>query len=129
MCDFVLLLCRIVAEVLEKNNLPGAICSMTCGGADIGCVIQTHTSFLHTPLLFISQLLILSLCVCVCVRFCVRACVCVRSMAMAGDERVGLLSFTGSTHVGKQVAMTVQERFGKFISHQQLVFHISFDSL
>ncbi|KAA0704451.1 Alpha-aminoadipic semialdehyde dehydrogenase [Triplophysa tibetana] len=58
----------IVAEVLEKNNLPGAICSMTCGGADIGA-------------------------------------------AMAGDERVGLLSFTGSTHVGKQVAMTVQERF------------------
>ena len=27
---------RIVAEVLEHNSLPGAICSMTCGGADIG---------------------------------------------------------------------------------------------
>uniref|UniRef100_A0A672Z4Z1 Aldehyde dehydrogenase 7 family, member A1 n=1 Tax=Sphaeramia orbicularis TaxID=375764 RepID=A0A672Z4Z1_9TELE len=27
---------KIVAEVLEQNNLPGAICSMTCGGADIG---------------------------------------------------------------------------------------------
>uniref|UniRef100_A0A673JZB5 Aldehyde dehydrogenase domain-containing protein n=1 Tax=Sinocyclocheilus rhinocerous TaxID=307959 RepID=A0A673JZB5_9TELE len=59
---------RIVAEVLERNHLPGAICSMTCGGADIGT-------------------------------------------AMAKDERVGLLSFTGSTQVGKQVAMMVQERF------------------
>ncbi|TNM87985.1 hypothetical protein fugu_006206 [Takifugu bimaculatus] len=27
---------KIVAEVLEQNKLPGAICSMTCGGADIG---------------------------------------------------------------------------------------------
>nr|XP_055063018.1 alpha-aminoadipic semialdehyde dehydrogenase [Misgurnus anguillicaudatus] len=61
---------KIVADVLEKNNLPGAICSMTCGGADIGT-------------------------------------------AMARDERVGLLSFTGSTHVGNRVAMMVQERFGR----------------
>nr|XP_033784878.1 alpha-aminoadipic semialdehyde dehydrogenase [Geotrypetes seraphini] len=61
---------KIVAQVLEKNNLPGAICSLTCGGADIGT-------------------------------------------AMAKDERVGLLSFTGSTQVGKQVALMVQERFGR----------------
>uniref|UniRef100_M4AZW0 aldehyde dehydrogenase (NAD(+)) n=1 Tax=Xiphophorus maculatus TaxID=8083 RepID=M4AZW0_XIPMA len=61
---------KIVAEVLEQNNLPGAICSLTCGGADIGT-------------------------------------------AMAKDERVDLLSFTGSTHVGKLVAMMVQERFGR----------------
>uniref|UniRef100_A0AAR2LWJ2 aldehyde dehydrogenase (NAD(+)) n=1 Tax=Pygocentrus nattereri TaxID=42514 RepID=A0AAR2LWJ2_PYGNA len=60
----------IVAEVLEQNNLPGAICSMTCGGADIGT-------------------------------------------AIAKDERVDLVSFTGSTHVGKQVALMVQERFGR----------------
>uniref|UniRef100_A0A667YM36 aldehyde dehydrogenase (NAD(+)) n=1 Tax=Myripristis murdjan TaxID=586833 RepID=A0A667YM36_9TELE len=60
----------IESEVLEQNNLPGAICSMTCGGADIGT-------------------------------------------AMAKDERVDLLSFTGSTHVGKMVAMMVQERFGR----------------
>uniref|UniRef100_A0A8C7EMC5 aldehyde dehydrogenase (NAD(+)) n=1 Tax=Neovison vison TaxID=452646 RepID=A0A8C7EMC5_NEOVI len=33
--------------------------------------------------------------------------------AMAKDERVNLLSFTGSTQVGKQVALMVQERFGK----------------
>uniref|UniRef100_A0A671NW19 aldehyde dehydrogenase (NAD(+)) n=1 Tax=Sinocyclocheilus anshuiensis TaxID=1608454 RepID=A0A671NW19_9TELE len=67
---FFMFVCRIVAEVLERNHLPGAICSMTCGGADIGT-------------------------------------------AMAKDERVGLLSFTGSTQVGKQVAMMVQERFGR----------------
>ncbi|XP_004854516.1 alpha-aminoadipic semialdehyde dehydrogenase isoform X2 [Heterocephalus glaber] len=60
----------IVAKVLEDNKLPGAICSLTCGGADIGTT-------------------------------------------MARDEQVNLLSFTGSTQVGKQVALMVQERFGK----------------
>ncbi|ROL48823.1 Alpha-aminoadipic semialdehyde dehydrogenase [Anabarilius grahami] len=40
---------------------------------------------------------------------------------MAKDERVGLLSFTGSTHVGKQVAMMVQERFATTSqSHNEL---------
>ncbi|XP_040825402.1 alpha-aminoadipic semialdehyde dehydrogenase isoform X3 [Ochotona curzoniae] len=61
---------KIIAKVLEDNKLPGAICSLTCGGADIGT-------------------------------------------AMARDERVNLLSFTGSTQVGKQVALMVQERFGR----------------
>uniref|UniRef100_A0A672MRZ8 aldehyde dehydrogenase (NAD(+)) n=1 Tax=Sinocyclocheilus grahami TaxID=75366 RepID=A0A672MRZ8_SINGR len=67
---FFIFVCRIVAEVLERNHLPGAICSMTCGGADIGIHLNLF-SF------------------------------------------VGLLSFTGSTQVGKQVAMMVQERFGR----------------
>ncbi|GAB1301733.1 Alpha-aminoadipic semialdehyde dehydrogenase [Apodemus speciosus] len=61
---------KIVAQVLEDNLLPGAICSLVCGGADIGTT-------------------------------------------MARDERVNLLSFTGSTQVGKQVALMVQDRFGK----------------
>ncbi|XP_040200542.1 alpha-aminoadipic semialdehyde dehydrogenase [Rana temporaria] len=61
---------KIVAQVLEDNKLPGAICSLTCGGADIG-------------------------------------------NAIAKDERVGLVSFTGSTNVGKQVSLKVQERFGR----------------
>ncbi|XP_056393295.1 alpha-aminoadipic semialdehyde dehydrogenase [Hyla sarda] len=61
---------KIIAQVLEDNNLPGAICSLTCGGADIG-------------------------------------------NAIAKDERVDLVSFTGSTNVGKQVALKVQERFGR----------------
>ncbi|KAL4823398.1 hypothetical protein H8958_001561 [Nasalis larvatus] len=61
---------KIIAKVLEDNKLPGAICSLTCGGADIGT-------------------------------------------AMAKDERVNLLSFTGSTQVGKQVTLMVQERFGR----------------
>uniref|UniRef100_A0A8C5U0R9 aldehyde dehydrogenase (NAD(+)) n=1 Tax=Malurus cyaneus samueli TaxID=2593467 RepID=A0A8C5U0R9_9PASS len=60
----------IIAKVLEDNKLPGAICSLVCGGADIGT-------------------------------------------AMAKDERMDLLSFTGSTKVGKQVALMVQERFGR----------------
>ncbi|KZS08932.1 putative Aldehyde dehydrogenase family 7 member A1 [Daphnia magna] len=61
---------KIVAQVLEKNNLPGAICSLVCGGADVGS-------------------------------------------AMANDPRLPLLSFTGSTRVGKQVAVAVQSRFGR----------------
>ncbi|KAM8961862.1 alpha-aminoadipic semialdehyde dehydrogenase [Pelodytes ibericus] len=63
---------KIVAQVLEDNHLPGAICSLTCGGADIG-------------------------------------------NAIARDERVDLVSFTGSTNVGKQVALKVQERFGRHL--------------
>jgi aldehyde dehydrogenase family 7 protein A1 len=27
---------KIIAQVLERNNLPGAICSMICGLADVG---------------------------------------------------------------------------------------------
>ncbi len=38
---------RIVAEVLEKNNLPGAICSAICGGADIG--YTGHPTIALTP--------------------------------------------------------------------------------
>uniref|UniRef100_A0A8C6YK76 Aldehyde dehydrogenase 7 family member A1 n=1 Tax=Nothoprocta perdicaria TaxID=30464 RepID=A0A8C6YK76_NOTPE len=60
----------IIAKVLEDNNVPGAVCSLACGGAEIGT-------------------------------------------AMARDERMDLLSFTGSTKVGKQVALMVQERFGR----------------
>ncbi|KAK9504421.1 hypothetical protein O3M35_010756 [Rhynocoris fuscipes] len=30
---------KVVSSVLEKNNLPGAICSMICGGPDIGDAI------------------------------------------------------------------------------------------
>ncbi|MBV95161.1 Alpha-aminoadipic semialdehyde dehydrogenase, partial [Eschrichtius robustus] len=41
---------------------------------------------------------------------CGNACLCT---AMAKDERMNLLSFTGSTQVGKKVALMVQERFGR----------------
>ncbi|KAJ2777365.1 Alpha-aminoadipic semialdehyde dehydrogenase [Coemansia javaensis] len=61
---------KILAGVLEANGLPGAICALAAGGADIG-------------------------------------------RAMARDPRVSLVSFTGSTPVGRSVALTVQERFGK----------------
>lgn len=52
---------KIVASVLEKNNLPGAVSTLCCGGADVGTSI-------------------------------------------AKDERIPLVSFTGSTNVGKQVS-------------------------
>ncbi|KAJ2794479.1 Alpha-aminoadipic semialdehyde dehydrogenase, partial [Coemansia furcata] len=61
---------KILAEVLEGNGLPGALCSLATGGADIGNKI-------------------------------------------AQDKRVNLVSFTGSTNVGRKVGLTVQERFGK----------------
>jgi len=35
--------------------------------------------------------------------------------AMAGDARLPLVSFTGSTEVGRKVGVTVQERFGRHI--------------
>ncbi|XP_070541761.1 alpha-aminoadipic semialdehyde dehydrogenase-like [Ptychodera flava] len=63
---------KIMASVLEANNVPSEVCSMIVGGADIGA-------------------------------------------AMAKDERIPLLSFTGSTPVGQKVGVTVQERFGKSI--------------
>lgn len=63
---------KIVASVLEKNNLPGAISAMICGGADVGA-------------------------------------------RMAEDERVKLLSFTGSCQIGQIINQTVQKRFGKVL--------------
>lgn len=51
---------KIVSEVLEKNNLPGAIATLCCGGADVG-------------------------------------------KAMAADDRIKLLSFTGSSEIGQKV--------------------------
>lgn len=58
---------KIVAEVLEANKLPGAICCLCQGGADVG-------------------------------------------QKMAEDPRMKLVSFTGSTKVGREVAVTVQRR-------------------
>ncbi|ORX69496.1 aldehyde dehydrogenase [Linderina pennispora] len=63
---------KILADVLESNGLPGALCSLACGGADIG-------------------------------------------NAIAHDKRVNLVSFTGSTKTGRDVATVVQKRFGKHI--------------
>lgn len=40
---------------------------------------------------------------------------------MAKDERMDLLSFTGSTKVGKQVALMVQERFGECVGSPLLI--------
>ena len=59
-------------SVFKANDLPPAICTLVCGGADVG-------------------------------------------NAMAHDQRVDLLSFTGSTPVGQKVGVAVQERFGRKI--------------
>lgn len=63
---------KIIASVLEKNNLPGGICSMVCGGADVGA-------------------------------------------EMCDDNRVKLVSFTGSCAIGKKINLAVQSRFGKVL--------------
>lgn len=63
---------RIVAEVLERNSIPGGVASLCTGGVTVG-------------------------------------------EAMAADENVPLVSFTGSTHVGRQVGVAVQNRFGKHL--------------
>jgi aldehyde dehydrogenase family 7 protein A1 len=64
---------KIMARVLERNQLPGALCSLVCGGTDLG-------------------------------------------QAVVHDPRVNLVSFTGSTEVGRKVGMAVQQRFGKSFS-------------
>merc|ERR1712168_1402830 len=63
---------KCVANVLERNSLPGAISALCQGGTDVG-------------------------------------------QKMAADPRIKLVSFTGSTEVGKKVALTVQNRFGKHL--------------
>ncbi|ELU06714.1 hypothetical protein CAPTEDRAFT_179534 [Capitella teleta] len=63
---------KIIQKVLEDNNIPGAVCSLACGGADIG-------------------------------------------QAMSADERIPLVSFTGSCDVGNKVAIEVTKRFGKHL--------------
>ena len=58
--------------MFERNNLPKAICTLVCGGAEIGD-------------------------------------------AIAKDSRINLVSFTGSTAVGREVGATVQRRFGRVL--------------
>jgi len=66
-------LTKIVAEVFEKNGLPGAIFSMICGsGATIG------EYFIN-------------------------------------DKRLSLISFTGSTDIGRRISSVVHSRFGRTI--------------
>jgi len=61
---------EIIQKVLKRNNLPAGICTLVCGGVDVG-------------------------------------------KAIASDPRVDLVSFTGSTEVGRDVACVVQKRFGR----------------
>jgi len=63
---------NIIQRVLERNKLPGSICTAITGGADVG-------------------------------------------EAISEDRRVPLVSFTGSTEVGKKVSAKVASRLGRSI--------------
>uniref|UniRef100_A0A7E4VCB3 aldehyde dehydrogenase (NAD(+)) n=1 Tax=Panagrellus redivivus TaxID=6233 RepID=A0A7E4VCB3_PANRE len=63
---------RLLEEVLRKNDINPALCSLICGEGDVG-------------------------------------------QSLAKDPRVNLLSFTGSTEVGRIVGQQVQARFGKHL--------------
>ncbi|OQV21431.1 putative aldehyde dehydrogenase family 7 member A1-like protein [Hypsibius exemplaris] len=61
---------KVIETVLQRNSLPPALCTLVCGGTDVG-------------------------------------------VAMSKDDRLPLVSFTGSTQVGLKVAAEVQARFGR----------------
>jgi aldehyde dehydrogenase family 7 protein A1 len=63
---------KLLQSVLEANQLPGALCSLVCGGVDVGEAMSSH-------------------------------------------PKLDLISFTGSTQVGKKVGTVVQNRFGKVL--------------
>ena len=67
---------KVVANVLERNSLPGAISALCQGGTEIGVSIQLDIS----TIIYISTHL---------------------QVSMAKDPRMKLVSFTGSTAVGK----------------------------
>lgn len=72
-CLITVAITRIMAEVFEKNGLPGAIVSTAMGGGrDIG-------------------------------------------ERIINEERLSLISFTGSTPVGRRVSEIVHRRFGRTI--------------
>ena len=59
------ILCRILESVLKDNDLPGSVCSMICGGADIGwakfCKTRMHSSRMRTARsLIVSPYLVVS---------------------------------------------------------------------
>jgi aldehyde dehydrogenase family 7 protein A1 len=63
---------KIMQRVLERNKLPGSICSILTGGAEVG-------------------------------------------QAISESRSIDLVSFTGSTKVGKQVREIVNDRFGRVL--------------
>ena len=67
---------KVVANVLERNSLPGAISALCQGGTEIGVSILLDIS----TIIYISTHL---------------------QVSMAKDPRMKLVSFTGSTAVGK----------------------------
>lgn len=55
---------KIVAGVLEKNNLPGAILTTFCGGAEIGQAIAEDTRIPLVSFTGSTKVLVLFSCAC-----------------------------------------------------------------
>ena len=74
---------KVVANVLERNSLPGAISALCQGGTEIGVSVYNVDIYNYLQLstiIYISTHL---------------------QVSMAKDPRMKLVSFTGSTAVGK----------------------------
>lgn len=84
---------KIIAGVLERNGIPGSVASLITGGPDVGetLVNDKRSVWIDYTLLLPVHILL---------QFNIR-------------YRVPLISFTGSTNVGRQVALKVQQRFGR----------------
>lgn len=81
---------KIIASVLEKNGLPGAVSTLITGGKDVGeAIVESRDIPLGEPLF--------------------------SSGAGRLLNKNILVSFTGSEAVGRVVGKTVQSRFGKSI--------------
>ena len=68
---------KVVANVLERNSLPGAISALCQGGTEIGVSVYNVDIYNYLQLSTYLQ------------------------VSMAKDPRMKLVSFTGSTAVGK----------------------------
>lgn len=81
---------KIIARVLEKNGLPGAVSTLITGGKDVGeAIVESQDIPLGKALISSGAGHLL-------------------------NENI-LVSFTGSEAVGRVVGKTVQSRFGKSI--------------
>jgi aldehyde dehydrogenase family 7 protein A1 len=80
---------KIIAQVLEKNGIPGAVASLVTGGKYTGeAITESKDVDLGQYLSHASE---------------------------TPTQSLVLVSFTGSEHVGRIVGKTVQSRFGKIL--------------
>ena len=82
---------RIVASVLEKNDMPGAVASLVTGGKDVGEALVQSNEVTMGKAAGSADVLLLA------------------------DYLIVPVSFTGSERVGRAVGKAVQSRFGKVL--------------